>query len=218
LYGVDVLSQYTTPDKFGDLISALTDSGVADYVVESGSVEIRDPLLAALVDAGMLQALPQANLIIDATASGDHLFTSLKAMSELGIDKINITENKVYVDLGLPVGDTNAIAEIKSILLGLDPSNQAKPIFDQGYGALVLTNDMAQRIYDAGGLDAEIVQGLLNLGIKEVDILAGTSQTAQTEIINAVAQSQPVPVEVKVIGQAEDPALYDHLQPHTPMK
>jgi hypothetical protein len=217
LYGIDVLGQFTSPDKFGDLISALTNSGVADFVVEGGSVEISDPLAAALVDAGMLQALPQANLIVDATASGDHLFTSLKAMADLGIDQVHIGVDKVYVDLGLPTNDIGALQEIKSILAALDPANEAKPIFGVGHGALVLDNATAAEIHAAGGLDQAMVQALHNLGINEIDILSN-SNADQFDIISSTVQSQPMPVEVKVIGQAEDPALYDHLQPHIPTK
>jgi len=218
LYGVDVLNQFTSPDKFGDLISALTNSGVADFVVEAGSVEITDPLAAALVDAGMLQALPQANMVIDATASGDHLFTSLKAMADLGIDQVNISVDKVYVDLGLPSNDIGAIEEIKSILAALDPANEAKPIFGVGHGALVLDNATAIEIHNAGGLDQAMIQALNNLGINEIDILAESLSAAQFDILSPTSQSQPVPVEVKVIGMAEDPVLHDYLQPQIPTK
>ena len=219
LHGFDVLGQFTTPDKFGDLVSALTNSGVADFVVDGGSVEISDPLAAALVDAGMLQALPQANLIIDATHSGDHLFTSLKALADLGIDHINTLENRVYIDLGLPSSDANAIADIKAILASLDPANQAKSIFGQDqHGVLVIDNGTADAINKAGGLDEAMIQALNNLGINEIDILADSKAAAQTDIVQAVAQTPLPPVEVKVIGMAEDPTLHDHLQPHVPAK
>jgi hypothetical protein len=225
LSGIDLLSSFTTPDKFGDLISALSNSGVVDFVVDGGSVQITDPLAAALVDAGMLQALPQANLIIDATNSGDHLFTSLKAMAELGIDAVHVAANsKFYVDLGLPTDDQNAIADIKAILASLDPANSAKPIFDQGQGVLVMNNSIANIIHESGGLSSDLVEALQKLGINEIDVLADSAQNGQTNIIQISSNSGPVlqtpvmPVEVKVIGMAEDPALHDHLQPHIPVK
>ena len=223
LNSVDLLGSFTSPDKFGDLISALTNSGVADFVIDGGSVEISDPLAAALVDAGMLQALPQANLVIDASNSGDHLFTSLKAMADLGIDAVTVGADKFYVDLGLPVDDVDAIADIKKILAALDPANSAKPIFDQGHGALVIDNNTAMNIHNAGGLDAGMIEALQKIGITEIDVLADSQASGQGDIIKPagdtpVAQTPIAPIEVKVIGMAEDPGLHDHLQPHAPAK
>jgi len=223
LNSIDLLGGFTSPDKFGDLISALTNSGVADFVVDGGSVEISDPLAAALVDAGMLQALPQANLVIDATHSGDHLFTSLKAMADLGVDAVAVSGDKFYVDLGLPVDDVNAIADIKLILAALDPANSAKPIFDQGHGTLLIDNNTAINIHNAGGLDAGMIELLQRIGINEIDVLADSQSSGQADIIQSavdspVAQTPMMPIEVKVIGMAEDPGLHDHLQPHVPAK
>ena len=139
--GVELLSRYTTADKMGDLITALTASGVSDMVVHSGNVQISDGLAAALVDAGMLQALPAANLVIDATSltvtnytdnlqnfAAVHLDTSLKSMADLGVNGIQVAQgvNKVYIDLGLPVNDPHIMADIKTLLQALDPSADAK--------------------------------------------------------------------------------------------
>jgi hypothetical protein len=220
-HGVDLLGQFTTPDMYGDLVSALSGSGVTDIAVDSGNVEISDPLAAALVDAGMLQALPSANIVIDASNSGDHLFTSLKAMADLGVDQINVRANHVYVNLGLPLDDQNAMDDIRSVLDALDPSHIAKPIFGENTTAsLVIDNATAQAIAKAGGLDSVMVDALHQLGFNEIDVLAPSIDQGHGNLIQSgsalVAQTPSVPVEVKVIGQA-DPAthdLHDHLLPH----
>ena len=219
--GVDLLSQFTTSNNYGNLIDALTGSGVTDIAVDSGDVEISDPLAAALVDAGMLQALPEANIVIDARSSGDHLFTSLKAIADLGVDQINVGASHVYVNLGLPVDDQNAMDDISAILKSLDLSSLAKPIFGENTTAsLVIDNATAQAIQSAGGLDQGMVTALHQLGFNEIDVLAPSIEQGHSNLIQSgsalVAQTPAVPVEVKVIGQA-DPAtqdLHDHILPH----
>jgi hypothetical protein len=219
IQSLGVLGQYTTPDQFGALVNALSESGVTDFVVDSGSVEISDPLAAALVDAGMLQALPQANLIIDATHSGDHLFTNLKALADLGADYVNADSDLslVYINLGLPVNDADLMKDIKTILDSLDPANQAKSLFADGqHGALVIDNATANAIHDAGGLDQSMIDSLTQLGIDEIKVLSDIAANGQTDIIAPVAQIQPPVVDVQVIGHDTDQILHDHLQPHVP--
>jgi hypothetical protein len=62
LHGIDLLHNYTTPAQFGDLVKALAQSGVSEVLVDSGNVHVTDALAKALIDGGMMQALPQANI------------------------------------------------------------------------------------------------------------------------------------------------------------
>ena len=230
LHGLDLLSGYTTPDKFGDLIDALIASGVSDMVVESGHVEITDALASALVSAGMLQALPNANLIIDATADIKpfvdnidsnyvHLFTSLSSIAELGVDQIQAgAANKVYIDLGLPTHDLNAMADISNLLTALDPANAAKLVLNAGEGAgigLVISGDLAHTIAQSGGLTVNDLNHLHSLGITEIDVLKPTADISANTGADLVAQAPagaPVP-EVKLIGTS-DP-MFNELDHHS---
>ncbi|MBT8550347.1 hypothetical protein G6731_00010 [Polynucleobacter paneuropaeus] len=229
LNGLDLLSGYTTPDKFGDLINALTASGVSDMVVDSGHVEISDSLASALVSAGMLQALPESNLVIDATSDVQpyvdnvghyaHLFTNLNSMADLGVDQIQAgVANKVYVDLGLPSHDATAMADISNLLSALDPANAAKDLAVNSNGngvgiGLVISGDLAHTIAQSGGLSVADLNHLHNLGITEIDVLAPTADIAADPSVLAHASSAApaVPV-VKLIGAA-DP-MFNELDHH----
>jgi uncharacterized protein YecE (DUF72 family) len=98
-------------------------------------VKIGDALAKALVDSGMLNALPNANvsLVYQPIATLDnpnnyaYLNASLKDMAMLGVDKVDYsaTDNtKVYVDFGLPTNDTAALNDVKAILATLEPQDQ----------------------------------------------------------------------------------------------
>ena len=199
LHGVDLL-KFTTPDKFGDLLHALTASGVSDIVVDTGKVSVSDALASALVDAGMLQALPEANMIIDASAQVvedyAHLSTSLKAMSDLGVDQVNTgTAHQLYIDLGLPVHDALAMSDISHLLNSLDPANHATSIAQHQDGdavavSLVISDTAAAAIADAGGFTAADAQHLGNLGIHEVAVVQTNSDaTTSSTSINSSSSS-----------------------------
>ncbi|MES2604418.1 MAG: hypothetical protein V4603_05735, partial [Pseudomonadota bacterium] len=184
----------------GDLVAALQDSGVTEIVAKS-DVVITDELLNALADAGMLQALPDANLELDATNSGDRLYTSLKEMADLDVDQVTANASgHLYIDLG-ELGAGNALAEVKQLLANLDQ--------DMFTGAntptLVMDNQMAEALSQSGIFDADIMAGLANIGIKEIGVLVGHNET--TGIVAQVA----MPVEVKLIGQTTDQLLFDEL-------
>jgi hypothetical protein len=235
LHGLDLLSGYTTPDKFGDLIEALTASGVSDMVIDTGHVEITDALASALVSAGMLQALPEANLIINASndiqpfvdevGNYTHLFTNLNSMADLGVDQIQAgMADKVYIDLGLPAHDKTAMADISNLLSSLDPANAAKDfaVNDNGNGVgvgLVISSDLAHTIAQSGGFSDADLNHLHHLGITEIDILDPTGSAAadQALLVNASPLAPVVP-EVKLIGAAD--SMYDELDHHniTPPK
>lgn len=195
------LSGFAAPGNYGDLINALTSSGVSDLVVETGSVQVTDGLLNALADAGMLQALPDTNMVLDATASGDRLFTSLRELADLDVDHVNANAGgNLYIDLG-ELGDGNALDEVKELLTHLDA--------DMFTGAttptLVMDSKMAEALSDSGVFDADVLAGLEHIGIKEIGVLVG-----HNEHTSIVAQTV-LPVEVKLIGQDADPMLFDDL-------
>jgi hypothetical protein len=174
----------------------------------------------------MLQALPNANLIIDASAnlkpfidqidgSYVHLFTSLSSIAELGVDQIQAgAANKVYIDLGLPTHDLHAMADISKLLSALDPANAAK-LVNAGEGAgigLVISGEWAHTIAQGGGLSAADLNHLHNLGITEINIVDPTADFSGTiDLIAQSSQEAPVVPEVKLIGIA-DP-MFNELLP-----
>ena len=231
----------TTTANYGQLIEALVQSGVTDFVVESGNVAITDSLASAMVESGMLQALPAANLIIDATAkvmgtldSGiyTHLFTDFKSLASLDVDGIKVADNvnKIYIDLGLPTNDSNAISEIKSLLASLDPANDAKLInaapntpIDYNFAtredgskvdvSLVISSDLAKTLLESLG-SAEINQ-LNHLGINEFAVLDNTATGNFSAVVPQGIANMPNMPAVQVIGQNTD--LFNELDPLKPI-
>jgi len=219
------LLKYTTPDKFGDLLHALTASGVSDVVVDGGDVTVSDALASALVDAGMLQALPNANLVIDASAqvvdNYAHLATSLKSMAELGVNAVDTgSAHQLYIDLGLPVHDASAMTDISHLLSSLDPANHAVDIAHSQDGqpvniSLVISGDVASAIAEAGGFTAADALHLENLGIKEIAVVEtpGHAANATEALLSAASQSHVDLPPVQLIG-APDP-MHDELLNHS---
>jgi hypothetical protein len=237
--GIDFFKGVTTSASYGQLFEALMQSGVTDFVVESGNVAISDSLASAMVESGMLQALPAANLIIDATAKTmeiagakiAHLYTDLKSMAGLDVDGIRVANDvsKVYIDLGLPMNDVNAIADVKALLASLDPANDAKLIgaapntpIDFNFAkhengssvdlSLVISSDLAKTLLQS--LGAGDIAHLSHLGIKEFAVLDNTSAgnlSANTIIPIPAPPSLP---EVKIIGPNTN--LFDELDPNKP--
>jgi len=99
----------------------------------------------------------------------------------------------------------------------------AKPIFgDNTTASLVIDNATAQAIQAAGGLDQGMVTALHNLGFNEINVLAPSIDEGYGSLLQSsaggtdlVAQTPPVLVEVKVIGQADIATqdLHEHLLP-----
>ena len=85
---------------------------------------------------------------------------------------------------------------------------------------MVIDNATAQAIQSAGGLDQGMVTALHQLGFNEIDVLAPSIEQGHSNLIQSgsalVAQTPAVPVEVKVIGQADTATqdLHDHILPH----
>jgi hypothetical protein len=208
--GVDFLANYANPDQFGNLISSLLDSGVTDFVVESGNVEITDVLAAAMVESGMLQALPSANLIINATANLKsitglddfaRLYTDLKSLSSLDADGIRVhaDTNKVFIDLGdlgVPTDDPQALLEIKALLGSLDPANSARSLAQDTEGqyvdvSLVMSTELLNAL--SGEFNENDFKLFENVGITEIIGLG--KNAAESQVYEVVAQNVP-PVEI----------------------
>jgi len=235
------LSNFTSPDNYGSLISALQGSGVHDFLIESGKVEITDHLTSALVDSGMLHALPGADVVIDASHevatstpgglpvdSYVHLSTNLNTMAQLGVDQVQVGDAKqVYLDiqnLGLPTGDHTAMDEIRALLNSLDPSNDAKLVAGDYVQSvsLVMSTDLLHTIANGGGFNQADLNHLTNMGVTDIAV-RDTSVDHATSAAQASAEAalfgttnnnlDPAhpPVEVKIIGQA-DP-MHDVLDP-----
>jgi hypothetical protein len=225
LTGIDLLSEFTTPSQYGDLIQTLTDTGVMNILVDQGNVKIGDALAKALVDSGMLNALPNANvsLVYQPIATLDnpnnyaYLNASLKDMAMLGVDKVDYsaTDNtKVYVDFGLPTNDTAALNDVKAILATLEPQDPASRVFSDGLGAKATALVVNQHFYDNLlkdlNVDQDVVDGLLKLGISEVDVLIDSNllSVEHTTLSGTIVGST---VTVNLIGTDTGNAEYDYL-------
>jgi hypothetical protein len=214
LAGFDLL-QGTSVGHYGDLVSALMDSGVAELSIEAGNVEVTDSLAKALIDAGMMQALPDANIsLVYQSVEGepaDYLYTSLKDMAELGINQVDVstaTTDKVYIDSGFNVNEPDVLSEIKSLFETLDPQNDTSFFIDGSQlttKALVLDSSIVTSLIDQSGqFDIGVMAGLEKLGITEIDVLvADGSSLPSSQIMNNDT------VAVNLIGQ--DDELYDFL-------
>ena len=237
--GLDLLGNFTDPKHYGDLINALAGSGVTDFVVESGDVQITDDLAGALVSAGMLQALPSANLAIDATGQLDgfnskyaYLSTTLKGMAEINANSVLVDTGAdgIYLDLGISTDSHDVLADLKAILEAIDPANDAKPLIhangttgDPESVSLVISADLANAFKDLGGLDEKTLSDLYTkIGITEIDILSSGAvpladistnpDVAKSGLANQkVAQDTPNLPEVKIIGAGQ---LHDDLLDH----
>jgi hypothetical protein len=218
--GLDILSQtHLGQDQtWGSLIGTLQDAGLGNVEIESkANVHIGDDLSAALYESGMLHALPDAHVEIDVAANTKLLSTSLKAMADLGVDKVH-AEDKVFVKLGVAEGELAGMHDLFSAF-GLDtPATSTSSaaatdhkLFDNGgKGAgLVLDQQSANTLgISADHLTAghfseakvsNLVDQLSKLGITEVDVVNNnTTQVFHIETTGVVAQT-PVPT-VQVLG------------------
>lgn len=201
LLGVDVLAGFTTPDLYGDLIEALVAAGIDRIVVTaSGRVEVADGLADVL---GALDGFSadEADLVLDATRSGDRLLTSLREMAELGVDSVELSDqaaDPVYVDLGDGPIDGGSIL---SLLDGLDSDgNAATPLFSgSSEVSLVVDQATAEAIAQA----SSALDKLSELGFTQIAVLDGVD--------NSLIGILETAFEVKLIGQDDD--LYDYLNP-----
>ncbi len=190
------------------LIDALAASGIANVAIEPNShVSLSDSLARALVQSGMLSALPETNLVLDATTSGQLIQTSLKDMAQIGVDSINlssnITGNKFYLNIGDSLSDASAIADLRHLISEIDPS--LKPLFtgnSTAGKALVLDGNTALSLTQDGVLDTTLMESLAKIGITEIDVVS--SDVSSLNITSSNEQ-----VSIKLIGSGDDE--YDYL-------
>ena len=225
-HGVDLLPPQLSNDAtWRDLIDVLKSSGLGDVKVESNAnLHIGDELSAALYESGMLHALPDANIEIDVRADTRLLSTSLKAMADLGVDKVNYSAEKVFVKLGVTENELSGIHDLFSAF-GLDNAGktpQDQKIFANKAG-LVLDQTSAEALgfkySDVGLPDAadeakvtDLMQQLSKLGITEVDVVGTNSADVHVYSISegTVAQTSTT-TTVELLGTSnvhED--IFDH--------
>jgi hypothetical protein len=219
LTGIDLLSGFTSPTRYGELIQTLSDTGVMNILVDQGNVKIGDTLAKALVDSGMLNALPNANvsLVYQPVTSETYAYlnTSLKDMAMLGVDKVDYSataKDKVYVDFGLPTNDEAALNDVKLILSSLEhPTNKVFSQDDSSPATALVVNELFyNNLLRDANVDQDVVDGLLKLGISEIDVLvpfdiSGIEATPQSSIIDGSTGT----VTVNLIGT--DATEYDYL-------
>jgi hypothetical protein len=191
---------------WGDLIETLQDAGLGQVEVQSkASVSISDDLSAALYEAGMLHALPDAAIEIDAGAN-KVLNTSLKAMADLGVDSIVSSQDKLYVELGLKPEDVSSLADLHSLFAAFG-TDTAKPthLFETGTSAGLVLDQATFNNLGEAGVHA-LVGELTKLGFTELDVRDGDSVD---QVFNITAQT-PVPVTVELVGVAQsDLGVFD---------
>ena len=157
LMGIDLLSGVAQPELYGELVAALQASGIDQVLIDAtNSVSIEDGLMASLANSGMLEVLPATELVLDATASGNAVETTLSEMSNLGVDLVKLanlgSDTPVYIDLGIENGAiTEAkLTELLSLLDG--DSNPATGIFSgSSHVGLVVDQATAEVIANTSG-------------------------------------------------------------------
>ena len=202
--GLNLLSStnLSPGETWGTLIQTLHDAGLGRIDIEkTASVHIHDELSAALYESGMLHALPQANVEIDAEGI-KLLSTSLKAMADLGVDKVH-TDTKVYLELGLRDAGLSELTDLFAAFGLNTPSDPAHELFANQGASLVLDKDTADNIGlgNAGGVSSTVLDlmgKLSKLGITQIDVVDPTAHTVTHEY-NIVAQT-PVEVAVHTLG------------------
>jgi hypothetical protein len=210
-------------ENWGSLIETLSDSGLGRIEIEkTANVHIGDDLSAALYESGMLHALPDANIEIDVAASTKLLSTTLKAMADLGVDKVHASD-MVYVKLGVSGEELSSIHDLFSAF-GLDSNTAADHNLFNNNGAgagLVLDDKTAQTLGFTSGFGGsvdeakvtDLVQQLTKLGITEVDVVhTGASTANNMDVFHLssdgssmapVAQT-PIHTTVEVLGVGND--------------
>ncbi|BDU58219.1 hypothetical protein LMORI2_12010 [Limnohabitans sp. MORI2] len=194
---------------FGQLIGALQEAGIHDYIVDgfndgNSFLALPDSLAAALQEAGMLSALPDANFKLDTThnatfnTSHQALNTSLSAMSELGIDEVVSadTVNKFFVELG-----NNT--DVAAIIAGFENGSVA-PTQDGLFGAKDAGLVIDQATFDhfsqfTPTAMSDLLSKLSSLGFTEIDVLKGASDS-ESYHINVTAQTPVLDTPVQIVG------------------
>jgi hypothetical protein len=164
-------------------------------IQESANVTINDDLSAALYESGMLHALPDAAITIDAGLN-KVLNTSLKAMADLGVDSVNSTQQKVYVELGIKPEDLHTMADLGDLFsaFGLDSAGNHSLFAQDQQAGLVLDQSTFSSLGAVGV--QELVGQLSKLGFTEIDVLGDNSVQ---QVFSITAQT-PIDVPVTLLG------------------
>lgn len=186
-----------TDATYQDLLDVLTQSGLSSVELANvpaqtqPALTISDDLAAALHGANMLDAVPSSFINLRAEAStADHAYavldTSLKAMAELGVDRVQTegSVEKVYVSLGGSVGDIASI--IEGFTAGTDVG--ANGLFGDKDAGLVVEQATFGSLSNAQINDLAVK--LAHLGFTEVDVLDSTGGPKAFHI--DTTQSTPV--------------------------
>jgi hypothetical protein len=162
-------------------LKALSQSGIHSIEIDKpASVVIGDHLAAALSEAGMLQAMPDARVEIDAGAA-TQLQTSLKAMADLGVDHVASSAafgSHIAMALGTDIKD---IADVLQSFVNESDLVPIKTIFDHAvdlYVGSAVADHTLQELLAQDGLGTKLAE----LGISKV-----------------VAQDLPPPVQSIVV-------------------
>ncbi|PIT82124.1 hypothetical protein, partial [Limnohabitans sp. 15K] len=187
--------------SLGDLIEALTDSGMSNIdeafdasMLNSGlqtttsqkaiegfvakadaNVIMSDELAKALADAGMFEAVPQAKVQIDA-GSNELLKTPFKLLAEFGVDNVTTQKNKLFIELG----DVADLQEMASMLEGLLSGTDGDELFHREDGtevpATLVVNESTNTALANGLLSSDavaVLQDLQKLGVQEIEFKSG---------------------------------------------
>jgi hypothetical protein len=203
--------QFSDSQSLGNLLDALTESGIAaddsstalatlsslnsnagitDFQLKAQSnVAMSDELARALSDAGMMEAVPQAKVQIDA-GMNEILKTPFKLLAEYGVDKVTTGQDKVYLELG-DIYDLTAMSHAVAALMDgqsvdsgglfhLDTSGIAEHVS----AGLILDGTLNTALIDQlmSSEATSLVADLLKLGITELDI-KGYTPTPQDPVV-----------------------------------
>ena len=185
-------------EGFATLFRLLSEGALADQPISiENPITVDDSVAAVLAEAGMLEILAATALVLDATASGKVVDTSLAQMANLGVDQVQLAaadEAPVYVDLGV-VSDDVTGAQLLALFQALDGDHdRSTPLFVGATNvALVVDEGGAQLIRDTSGA----AQAISDLGITEIAVV-GASDMSDMAIDGAS-------ITVRLIGDDEDP-------------
>jgi hypothetical protein len=198
--GIDVLNvDLSDQATWGELIETLHASGLGNIEIESkASVSISDDLSAALYESGMLHALPDAAIAIDAGLN-KVLNTSLKAMADLGVDSV-VAGHKVYVELGIKPEDLATVSDLGDLFSAFDHHSSGMDtthLFGAKGAGLVLEQATFDKLGEAN--IEHLVGQLSKLGFTELDVV-GTTQVDHVFEISHITPQTPVMSEVRVVG------------------
>jgi hypothetical protein len=140
----------------------------------------------------MLHALPEANIEIDVAEQVKLLNTSLKAMSDLGVDKVHASD-MVYVKLGVTEGELAGMHDLFSAF-GLDSAGNHSLFAKNQQAGLVLDESTFSSLGAVGV--QELVGQLSKLGFTEIDVLGDNSVQ---QVFSITAQT-PVDSTVTLLG------------------